>query len=555
MLTALADGLARLGRRVTSTAGGAPATLMLAGAVVLQLAIASWFAFATPHNGLLWYSGGDATEYWTHQWAVGHLVLPQTFLGWGMPVLYAWIGLVAGPSLLNGLPVVLAVQTLVLLPLSVVLLYLLATRLYGRVFGIWSTFVWVLAPVLLLLGFNRSSYRAKFEQLFAAPHLFGLTNMGDFPSLVLVIGTALATVRAASSRFWPDAALAGLLVGLLIGVKPANAFFVPAAAALILLARNARVALAFGAGTVPALVTLFVWKNRGLGYTPLTSYESVRVAASPSSTLAGFRPQRYVPLSWHDLTRAWSDFGEVFRSPTLLVLLVVLGIAGAARHNWRHALFLVLWAGAFLVVKGGSDQASIVTTSYYRLTLPGLPALAILVASSVFLIPRRVRRPPAPPPASPIRGRSLAAVALVGGLIPLVLVLALRSPSTVRTVRDNSAATEAPLDPVMRARVLSTPDGPLLSWRPFRGGSSSVYYVVYRATDGTDGCTLPDRGARECMLAATIVGTTADPRFAVRRPGVYRVAVAAYYVPTSNGSDLMLLGPPAQVDTSVAASR
>jgi hypothetical protein len=81
-----------------------------------------------------------------------------------------------------------------------------------------------------------------------------------------------------------------------------------------------------------------------------------------------------------------------------------------------------------------------------------------------------------------------------------------------------------------------------------------VYYIVYRATDGTNGCTLPDRGARECMLAATLVGTTGDTTFQLRRPGVYRLAVAAYYVPTLNGSDLMLLGPPLQVAASAVSS-
>jgi hypothetical protein len=369
-----------------------------------------------------------------------------------------------------------------------------------------------------------------------------------------VIASALATVKAASSRFWTDAALAGLLVGVLIGLKPANTFFVPAAVVLILLARSTTVAIAFGAGVAPAVATLYFWKHRGLGYTPLTSYREVRVAAPRTDAVATIIPQRYLPLSWHHLAQTWSDFGEVFRSPTLLVILVALGIAGAARRNWRHAIFLVLWAAGFLLVKGGSGEASVVTTSYYRLTLPGLPAFAILVASSVFLVPRLPRRPPVPPPETPVRRGALAATALLVGLIPLVLVLVIRSPATVRTVRDNSTANEAPIDGSLRARVLRTSTGPALSWRPFDGGSSSVYYIVYRATDGTNGCTLPDRGARECMLAATLVGTTGDTTFQLRRPGVYRLAVAAYYVPTLNGSDLMLLGPPLQVAASAVSS-
>lgn len=553
MPQAHADALVRLGRRATSPVGGVPVALILAGAVLLQLAIASWFAFATPHNGFLWYSGGDATEYWAEQWSVGHFLLPQTELGWGLPLLYGWVPLLAGPSLLNGLPVVVALQTLILLPLSVMLFFLLAGRLYGRVFGIWSTFVWIFTPVLLLLGFNRPSYRAKFEQLFAAPHLFGLTNMGDFPSLVLVIAAAFATVRAAASRAWRDAALAGLVVGMLIAVKPANAFFVPAAAFLVLLGRSTRVAVAFAAGLAPALVTLFFWKHRGLGYTPLTSFGGLRMAAGPDP-VAGISPVRYVPLSWHNLTQIWSDFEEVFRSPTLFIVIVALGIIGAARHNWRHAIFLVFWAAAFLLVKGGSDQASVVTTSYYRLTLPGLPALVILVASSVFVLPQRVWRPAEPLRVTPVRPGPLLALVILTAVVPLVVILVIRSPGRPRIVRDTGTSTEAPLDAALEARVVPAAAGPLLSWSPFDGGSSRVYYVVYRAGDGTNGCTLPDSGARVCILAARLVGATTGTTFAVRRPGVYRIALAAYYLPTLNGSDLMLLGPPTQVAASLVSS-
>src|SRR5581483_11130460 len=78
-----------------------PWPLLLALAAV-QVALALWFGFKTPHNGWIWYSGGDATEYWTEQWSLGHLLIPQTIIGPGLPVYYAWVPLVAGPTLLNG---------------------------------------------------------------------------------------------------------------------------------------------------------------------------------------------------------------------------------------------------------------------------------------------------------------------------------------------------------------------------------------------------------------------------------------------------------------------
>jgi hypothetical protein len=40
-----------------------PALPALAVLIALQLAQAFWFAFSTPHNGWIWNSGGDATEY------------------------------------------------------------------------------------------------------------------------------------------------------------------------------------------------------------------------------------------------------------------------------------------------------------------------------------------------------------------------------------------------------------------------------------------------------------------------------------------------------------
>ena len=41
-----------------------PVPLLLTLAVV-ELATVAWLAFDTPHNGWVWHSGGDATEYWT----------------------------------------------------------------------------------------------------------------------------------------------------------------------------------------------------------------------------------------------------------------------------------------------------------------------------------------------------------------------------------------------------------------------------------------------------------------------------------------------------------
>src|SRR5438309_858732 len=96
-------------RRLSGAAGWLrriPPVPGLAVLVALQLALAFWFAFKTPHNGWIWYSGGDATEYWTEQWSIAHLLIPQSVIGWGLPVFYAWVPLVTGTTLLSGAAVI-----------------------------------------------------------------------------------------------------------------------------------------------------------------------------------------------------------------------------------------------------------------------------------------------------------------------------------------------------------------------------------------------------------------------------------------------------------------
>src|SRR3954467_6183149 len=108
---------------------------LLAILTLAQLGVVAWLAHRTPHNGWLWYSGGDATEYWTAQWAVAHGMIPPAFLGWGLPIFYAWVPLVTGVSLLQGLPVVVLLHTLVLGPLILVIVWALADQLYGRLYA------------------------------------------------------------------------------------------------------------------------------------------------------------------------------------------------------------------------------------------------------------------------------------------------------------------------------------------------------------------------------------------------------------------------------------
>lgn len=513
---------------------------LLAALCVVQLAITAWFALETPHNGFVWYSGGDASEYWTSQWAVGHLRLTQTFIGWGLPVLYSWVPLVTGTTLLSGLPVIVTFQVLVLVPLTVVLIWLVADRLFGRLYAWGATALWIAGPLLFMLGIQRHDYRVQFEQNFLAPHVYGLTNMADLPSVVLVLACAWATLRALDCQRTAEWLFAGLLAGLAIGMKPANAFFLVAVVALLAFRLQVRGAVVYAVGLAPALVVLVIWKQRGLGNLPLFAVGQVHEAAGP---IVAASPGKYVPWDLHHLNMELRDLMEDFWSVRLLEWIALAGVVAAIKRAPARGVFVAVWFMMFCVIKGSSDQASMSTTSYFRLTEPGLPAYVLLATAIAYLVPRRGERPERRAP-RPVPRWAVAVTATFGAVVPLVLVVLLRAqPGEGSTVRDLTHSTEAPISSSLAASV----SGSTLDWRPVSGHGARVQYVVYRVDADSGGCTAPSSGAHECLFRGTLVATTRDTSFAADRSATYRVGAAANYRDEQNGSDLMLIGPPVTV--------
>jgi hypothetical protein len=513
---------------------------LLAALCVVQLAITAWFAFETPHNGFVWYSGGDATEYWTSQWAVGHLRLTQSVVGWGLPVFYSWVPRLTGTSLLSGLPVIVVFQALVLVPLTVVLVWLVADRLFGRLYAWSATALWIAAPLLLVWGMRKHAYRVQFEQNYLAPHVYGLTNMADFPSVVLTVACAWATLRAVDSETIDDWLVAGLLAGVAIGVKPANAFFLVGIIVLIALTTRVRGAVIFAVALAPALIVLLIWKQRGLGNVPLFAAGQVHEAAGP---IVAADTTKYVPWDPHHLRMEMRDLMEDFWSVRLLEWIALAGIVAAIRRAPARGAFVAVWFVMYCIVKGSSSQAGVVNTTYFRLTDPGLPAFVLLTAALVYLVPYRRPRVERPVP-RPIPRWAVVLTAILGAVVPLVLVLSLRAQSpTESTARIDERATEAPISNALEP----TASAGSLTWRPVDGHGARVQYAVYRVDADSGGCTAPPSGARQCLFEGTIVGITRATSLHVRPDASYRVAAAANYLDEQNGGDLMLLGPPITV--------
>jgi hypothetical protein len=518
---------------------------LLAAACAVQVLIAAAIAVTSTHNHFVWYSGGDSTEYWTTSWSLGHGTIPQALIGYGVPVAYMWLPPLSGITLLSGLPAIVLLQGIGLVVLATLLVFGIGDLLFGRTYAWVALALWIAGPLLLLWGFT-ADYAPEFRDLFLAPHWYGLTNMADMPSLVAVLAATWAGLRAYASRRVEDGLLTGLFLGVLIGIKPSNAFFVPALAMLLLAARSWRVLVATGIACVPALVTLAVWKDKGRGFLPITSSNApLHEAAGASPMLAV--GNSYVHFDSAHLGMMLHDLSEVFWSLRLLEFLLFAGLLGALRRSWVKGAFLGLWFAAFVLVKGSSNLTSVAAVSFFRYVEPGLPAFVFLAASLMFLLPRRGRAfaPATQPEEVPKRRWSLGSAVVVFGLIPLLVIAALPASSSARYVRDNTLGNDAPLSSSLSPTATVVGSSVRLNWRPIDMSGTLGYYVVYRS-DNANTCTYPTQGAKECDLAMTAIGFTRGTSY-VDHPGPgrhwYRIGLEANFRDRVDGSDLMLVGP------------
>lgn len=520
---------------------------------LIQIGIGIAFALSVQHNGWLWYSGGDATEYWAEQWSVGHGLLPHTFLSFVLPVAFAWVPLLWGPTLLTGIPAIVVVQVMIGIPLTLVGVWAVADRVAGRLFAWWTTFLWIVSPLLFVWGL-RSDYRGQFEQYFLVPHWFGFTDMADFWSVAVALWSAWAVFRALDSRRLEHAALAGLFIGALIGLKPANSLFLPAALLGLVILQRWRQLLVAAVAAAPAIATLVLWKQKGIGQLPVLALDgpAVREASGPNLVAVSFS-NHYLHFDWAHVATKLSQIGEVFWSVRLLEFLAIAGAFALVRRSPLKGTCVVLWFAAFCILKGNSPLADVPETSYWRLTQPGLAAFVLLAAAIPLLVPGLGRRLSAVVPASPGRFRAtpglIVAVALLA-VLPLVVV-AIATPMSSPKVARNSDNTEAPVSTALGFSAHPASGGVQLSWRSIPTGSVQARFAVYRS-NLNDGCEVQSIGARECFFDMPTVTTTSSLS-ATDRPGPgrwwYRVSLIASQDRTAENGDLMLLSPAVEVTT------
>src|SRR5262249_12277455 len=147
------------------------------------------------------------------------------------------------------------------------------------------------------------------------------------------------------------------------------------------------------------------------------------------------------------------------------------------------------------VVEGSSSGTSVLDTSYWRLTAPGLAAYLLLAGALPLLLPRvRVAARVWSLREAAFRiGPRLAAATVLIAALPFAVV-AIASPMSLPRVARSPNGTEAPIATDLRLAAQPSDKRLTLSWRKPRTGSTRTSFSIYRSRRG-DGCTLPTAGS------------------------------------------------------------
>ena len=545
--------------------------IVLAPLILVQWLALIVFMVTVRHNSWLYYQGGDQTFYWTTGWSFAHWRLPTAEVGWGWSYLLSPLAGITGNTVLSGLPGIILVDTLVLLPVALLGMYGIGARIAGRVFGYWTAGLWIALPYVAIPLFVQRYHGKYIEQTL--PQTFGLTPLADFPSMVLLIVAAYLVVRGLDTHNWREAVLAGLVVGFAFCVKPSNAVFFAAPLAAFLIARRWRQVVYFGAAMLPGLLLVVLWKQRGLGTQPLFAAGTDGTLATLAIPLAfgvlAAGIGRYVNIDWQHLQDNKDSLREFFWAVRPLQWVALAGVVALLRRSWAKGALVAVWFYAFLIVKGTSDHARIEDASFFRLLMPSFPAFVLLIAGVPLLVPQLGRRlserypPERANPSRLTRPIIVAAVLLVA--LPAVVLGATRVQTTARTVRNDTQHTLVPVSGALGLQAVQRGKEVSLSWKRPYGGPVGVFYVVLRSPKKFPDPTNPDRrvkdgvvcreqrngAAKDCHLYMQRIKATKGSSWVDQPPRgdwSYRIGLAANWLNDPTRGDVLLLSEPVRAE-------
>jgi hypothetical protein len=503
-------------------------------------------ALTVRHNGWLYYAGGDQLWHYSGAYLMAHGDLPRSLVGYGWSILLLPVALFAGPNLVSALPALVLFNTVVLLPVALLCIYGIASRIAGRIFGYLAAALWIAIPYLGIL-FVQPGYHQKYTEL-TLPQALGLASVPDFPSTVGLIVSAYLALRAVEGASWHAGVGSGLAAGYAIAIKPSNSLFLLAPTILILAVRW-RQALPFAAGLAPALLTLALWKYRGLGELAAAPAEPTRLAAG------GLLDRLHRPElnSWGHLHQVLLGFREHFWVARVIQWLPLAGLTALLLRSWRGFLLVGTWFVAYLLVKGTYVLASLDDASFFRLLMPAFPAFVLLTASVVLLVPGARARPA--PSTRLLSQRKLtyavAAAAVVFAAIPLGVIAATPPLHDSGEKAVQLGISLIPVSSEFDVHATAADGGVRITWHAQPSSGGKVFYRVLRGKgdDVLCGGRL-NNAADDCHLYAEDVGATRATQL-VDHPGrgswTYHVGVAANWLDDPKLGDVYVLSRPAPV--------
>ena len=523
---------------------------VLGGLVLVQWLAVLALALTVKHNGWLYYAGGDQLWHYSGAFMLAHGHLPPAFVGYGWSIMLLPITWIAGPNLVSALSAMVLGNTLILLPLALLSVYGIAARIAGRVFGYFAAALWIVLPYLGIV-FVEPGYHQKYTEL-TLPQLLGLTSVPDFPAMVALLIGAYFCLRAAESTGWHAPVAAGLAVGWSIAIKPSNSIFLVVPGLLFLIARW-RALLPFVAGLAPSLITLALWKYRGLGELAAAPTETIRLAGSASDLLHRIHSPKL--NSWAHLSQVTASLREHFWAARVMEWLPIAGCVGLLSRSRRAFLLVGGWFIVFLLAKGTYIPASVEDASFFRILMPAFPAYLLLTAAVVLLVPG-VRARPAPL-VRPFSGRamtvSMLTAAAVFAVLPLGIIAA--TPQLHDGGRDALRVGDSmvPVSSAIALKARAKTGAAQLSWRPSRAGHSSFFYRIFRAPKANSGVSCANTlgsASDDCRLFMDSPGVTRLTSF-TDQPGkgtwTYRIGVASNWLNDPRLGDVYVISAPVTV--------
>ncbi|HUP33159.1 MAG TPA: hypothetical protein VM184_09025 [Gaiellaceae bacterium] len=537
--------------------------VLLGALALVQWLVVGGIALAAEHNGWMWFQGGDETHYYTTSWLLGQGLLPQTPIGYGWSLLTTPVSMLAGANVLDALPAIVVGQYLLLLPVGLVAVWAIGESCGGRPLAISAAALWATLPALSIPLFVERYHPIYVDAVL--PQLLGLANLADFPSTIALLVAAALLLKGIDHRSDELVLLSALATGFAVGIKPANLVFLAAPLVLLALARRPVQLLVFGAGLVPALATLALWKERGLGEIPVLARPESILAGGGTlvAAVGGVSLDRYVDLDWGHLWLNLRQLQEVFWGMRVLEWFALAGVFAVGRRSIPKAAFLATWLGSYVVVKGSAGAATVQDGTFFRFVQPGLPAYVLLAAACVLLLPPVWRLVADPPDPAWPRRRLLAAagagIVLLAAL-PLVVVAVVspvQEPRTGTYLRDNVFV------PVNAFLVRATRDegSVRLAWDSQAPGSTRGFYRILRSEPGEGFYTalLDVRDGLECShgelpvscrIYSDIIATTRATTYTDRPPPgrwTYRIALSANAADDVERGDVVLVSDGAVV--------